>query len=346
MRRFLPGSVFVIAALNLLPAGGVGQVSTPPTTQELFRQIAQITDVEWAAIARGQAVAKVLETDNREVAVAGAVRIAASSDLLAGRYRDIENLKRSTIVLDVGRFSTPPRPDDLLSVPFEDYNLDLRDCKPGDCRVRLGAPEIDRFHREVDWRSGDWRERSRIVWREVLAGYAAAFSREGRRALPNFVNKPEPLSVPAELSLLVERFGFVGTYAPAFFAYLREFGSGPEGLEKVLYWSKDDFGVRPVLRLSEQTIYRTSGATRAVFVATNQIYADHYLDAGLTVTMAIDATEAGGRPAFDMISVSRARTRSLHGVLRTFVRGSVQNRSRDALRKVLASAKASLEQTP
>ena len=212
MRRFLlPGGVFVTAALNVLSAGGAGQVSTPPTTRELLREIAQTTDAEWAAIARGEAVAKVLATDNREVAVAGAVRIAASSERFAGRYREIENLKRSAIVLDVGRFSTPPRPDDLLSVPFEDYDLDLRDCRPGDCRVRLGAPEIARFHREVDWRSNDWRERSRTVWREVLAGYAAAFSREGRRALPNFVNKPEPLSVPAELSLLVDRFGFVGS---------------------------------------------------------------------------------------------------------------------------------------
>lgn len=345
MRRLLlVGGVFVAAALNALSA--LEQVSTPPTTRELLRQIAQTTDAEWAAITRGEAVAKVLVTDNREVAVAGAVRIAASSERFAGRYREIENLKRSAIVLDVGRFSTPPRPDDLLSVPFEDYDLDLRDCRPGDCRVRLGAPEIERFHREVDWRSNDWRERSRTVWREVLAGYAAAFSRDGRRALPTFVNKPEPLSVPAELSLLVDRFGFVGTYAPAFLAHLRESGPGPEGLEQVLYWSKDDFGVRPVLRLSQQTIYRTSDATRTVLVAINQIYANHYLDAGLTVTMAIDATEPGGRPAFDMISVSRARTRSLNGMLRAFVRGTVQNRSRDALRKVLASAKASLERAP
>ena len=318
-------------------------MSTPPTTRDLLREIAQTTDAEWAAIGRGQAVAKVLETDNREVAVAGAVRIAASSELLAGRYRDIENLKRSTIVLDVGRFSTPPRPDDLLSVPFEDYNLDLRECQPGDCRVRLGAPEIDRFHREVDWRSGDWRERSRTVWREVLAGYAAAYKRHGRGALPTFANKAEPLRVPAELSLVVERFGFVGTFAPAFLAYMREFGPGPEGLDDVLYWSKEDFGVRPVLRLTHQVIYRTPAPARVVVIATNQIYADHYLDASLTVTMAIDATEADGRPAFDMISVSRARTRSLSGVLRTFVRGTVQNRSRDALKKILASTKASLE---
>jgi hypothetical protein len=44
-----------------------------------------------------------------------------------------------------------------------------------------------------------------------------------------------------------------------------------------------------------------------------------------------------------MISVSRARTRSLSGMLRSFVRSTVQNRSRDALRKILVSTKTSLE---
>ena len=60
--------------------------------------------------------------------------------------------------------------------------------------------------------------------------------------------------------------------------------------------------------------------------------------------MAIDASDAGGKPAFYMVSVSRARTRSLGGLLRSFVRSTVQNRSRDALRKILASTKTSLEQ--
>jgi hypothetical protein len=287
----------------------------------------------------------VLGTDHREVAVAGAVRIAASIERLADRYREIETLQRSALVLDVGRFGTPPRPEDLASFPFDDYNLDLRDCRPGDCRVRLGAEEIARFHRGVNWGAADWRERSRTVWREVLAGYAAAYRRDGRRALPTFVNKSEPLSVPAEFSLLVDHFKFVGWFSPGFYAYLREFApGGPDGLDEVLYWSKEDFGVRPVLRLSHQTIYRSSGSSRALLIATNQIYADHYLDAGLTVTMAIDAPDGTGKPAFFMIAVSRARTRSLGGILRTFVRATVLGRSRDALRKILASTKAHLEQ--
>ena len=347
MRSYLGRYVFLaavvaIGTLPVLPRAAAQQSASPPGARDLLRDIAQMSDAEWAAIGRGEAVAKVLATDTREVAVAGAVRIASSSERLVGRYREIESLKRSAIVLEIGRFSRPPRPADLAAVPFEDYNLDLRDCLPGDCRVRLGEPAIVRFHREVDWRAADWRERSSTVWREVLAGYAADFSRDGRRALPTLVNKREPLSVPDEFSLLVPNFAFVAAFSPAFHAYLRDSNPGvSDEFDEILYWSKEDFGVRPVLRLSHQAIDHAPGA---VSIATTQIYADHYLDAALTVTMALDAKGEDGAPAFYMISVSRARTRSLAGMLRAFIRSTVQNRSRDALRKILASTKSSLEQ--
>ena len=45
-----------------------------------------------------------------------------------------------------------------------------------------------------------------------------------------------------------------------------------------------------------------------------------------------------------MISMSRARTRSLSGLLRRFVRSTVQSRSRDAMRSVLLTTKVAIEQ--
>jgi hypothetical protein len=347
------GCALVAGTLALPGAQDPGEGARTASARDLLRTVAQVTDSEWAAVGRGEAIAKVLSTDHREVAVAGAVRIAAPVERLVDRYREVENLKRSAIVLDLGRVPRSPRPDDFAGVPFEDYSLDLEDCRPGDCRVRLGAAEIAQFHRAVDWRAADRQERARAVWREVLAGYVSAYGRDGRRALPTFVNKREPLSVPAEVALLVERVDFVAALAPGFYSHLREFDPrGPDGgstgaasrTEEVIYWSKEDFGVRPVLRISHQTIYRTTGTPGTVLIATNQIYGDHYLDASLTLTVALDASPPGGKPEFYMISVSRARTRSLGGVLRTFVRSTVHGRSRDALRKILSATKASLEQ--
>jgi hypothetical protein len=321
---------------------------TPPATspRDLFRTLAGVTDGEWAAVERGEAVSKVLDTSSREIAIAGAVRIASSSARLVARYRDIDNLKRSALVIEVGRFGANPQPGDLQSAPFEEYNLDLRDCRPSDCRVRLAAPDIERFHNEVDWRAADWRARSAAVWRVVLSGYAAAYARAGRRALPVYANKREPLSVPSELSLLAREFGFVAALAPEFMAYLRDFGPHPpDGIEQVLYWTKEDFGIRPVFRISHQAIYRPPNNAGATVIATSQVYADHYLDAALTVTLALDAPADDRTKGFYMIAVSRARTRSLSGLLRTFVRSTVQSRSREAMRKILSATKLNIERS-
>ena len=338
--RALTSSAVVLAIAALSASTGQRGPSTP---RDLLREVARISDAEWAAIERGVAVAKVIDSDNREIAVGGAVRIAASKDRLADRYRDITNLKRSTIVLDVGRFSHPPSAADLARAPLEEYSRDLRDCRPFDCRVRLSEQDIARFHNEVNWRDPAWRERSAAVWRDVLAGYAASYARSGRQALPVFANKREPVSVASEVGGLVQEMPFLASYAPDLFAYMRELAPPiPGNSEDVLYWSKEDFGIRPVLRVSHQVIHTTATNPTTVAIATTQVYADHYLDAALTITLALDA--GGASPSFYFVSVSRARTRSLTGILRSFVRSTVQSRSRDALRKILVATKSSLEQ--
>ena len=313
---------------------------SPPAidVRALLKEIAAFTDDEVANVDRGVPVAKIVDTDTREVAVAGAVRIRARRDQLVARVRDIDNLKRSAIVLDVGRFGPVPRVDDLAHATFEDYNLDLRDCRPGECRVRLSAEDIARFHQNVDWQAADWRDRSRRTWRDVLAAHAAAYARNGRTSLPVYTNKPEPLSVASELAALSAKFGFVNRFSADVHGYLQQFGtSRPSGSQETMYWTKEDFGVRPVFRISHQIICPTRDA---VVIATSQVYADHYLDAALGLTVAIDA---GAGEGFYMIAVNRARTRSLSGFLRRFVRGTVQGRSRDAMRKILTATRSALE---
>jgi hypothetical protein len=344
-RSSLTGAALTAALWLCGSAAPPARVMTP---RELLRSVAQFTDAEWAMVERGEAVAKILDTDTREVAVAGGVRIQGPRDELVSRSRDLDVLRRSTAVLDVGRFSAPPAAADLQAVTFDDHNLDLRNCRPGDCRVRLSAGDIARFHKEVNWNGAAWREESARVWRDVLARYAAGYLLHGRKALPDYVNKPEALSVASEVSLLTSAYGFVSAYSPELTAYLRDFGANPPaGAQQLLYWTREDFGIRPIVRISHQVVLQGSLAP-STLIATNQVYADHYMDAALTVTVAVEAPgdaqpNAAGAPAFYMISVSRARTRSLSGLLRRMARSTVQSRSRETMRKILGSAKAAIE---
>ena len=320
-----------------MASGSFAAGATGP--RDLLRTVAGFTDAEWAVVERGEAVSKLLDTDSREVAVVGAVRIMGRRNQLVARLRDLQTLKGS-LVLDVGQFSAVPDPSDLQRVSLDERSLDLRACRPGDCPVRLSAADVGRFQREVNWSATDWRNQSMAVWRSVLANYARAYLAGGRSALPDYVNRRDPLSVASEVAELARDYEFVADYSPAFHAYLKEFGSRiPAGAEQMLYWTREDFGIRPIVRISHQVISNTTTpATAVTIIAINQVYADHYLDAALTVTLALDA----GRD-FYMISVSRARTRSLSGFLRRFARSAVQGRSREAMRSALTSTKVAIE---
>jgi hypothetical protein len=328
----LLGGILASAAAARAP------VATSPDARELLAGIADLTAAEWAAVEAGTALAKVLDTGSREIAVVGVVRIGGGRDALIGHLRDVTALKRSAIVLDAGRFGDTPSVADLQGVSMDDHNLYLRDCRPGDCRVRLNATDIARFHRDVNWSGADWRMTSAAVWREVLVDRVKDYRSRGLRGLPEYVNKPEPLSVQSELAGLLREFSFVARYSQELHGYLQHLGPAvPRGVERLLYWTKEDFGIRPIVRITDQIVQHAASPTVSLLV-TNQVYADHYLDAALGVTLAMDAP--GG---CYMVAVNRARTRSLSGVLRRFARSRVETRSRDAMRNILTKARAAVE---
>jgi hypothetical protein len=113
-----------------------------------------------------------------------------------------------------------------------------------------------------------------------------------------------------------------------------------DGTEDLLYWSKDDIN-RPVTRVTHLSLYPApAGAPRPGLIATKQIYAAHYFDAGLGLTCAFD----DGTSGFYMVSMNRVRTRSLTSFTRTLVRSIVQRRSRDSMEGILRSMKSAIQQ--
>jgi hypothetical protein len=319
---------------------------TPASASEphtFLRTVAGFSPSDLAALERGEPVAKVLGTERREVAIVGAIRIKAARERLVNRYRDVSRLRGSDMVLELGMFGESPRADDLLSLTAEDYDLEtIRDCKPGDCGVRVSAETMARFGREVNWRAADWREQAGSVWRRVLAEYAAAYRATG--ALGDYRNKATPLSVAEEFGVLFDESRYFSSAVPEFFAYLQEFPRGRlAGAEDILYWKKDDIGLRPITSITHLTMYTppSDGAQprRPALIGTKQIYATHYFDAGLGLTLAFDDGAAG----FYMLSVNRARTRSLQSFMRTLVRSMVLRKSRDAMEHILRSTKQALE---
>jgi hypothetical protein len=287
----------------------------------------------------GEPIAKVLDTDRREVAVVGAVRITGSQTKLFERYRGRSALKTSDVVMETGRFSRPPIPDDLRDLHFEDYDLDtIRTCKPGDCGVRLSTRDMERFARDVDWSAPNWKQQAGDLWRKLLAANADAYLANG--TLGDYRNKATPLDVADEFKILYGSFADFEKLSPEFMTHVKQFPTARlEGTEDLLYWSKDDIN-RPVTRVTHLSLYPApAGTRRPGLIATKQIYAAHYFDAGLGLTCAFD----DGMSGFYMVSINRVRTRSLTGFTRSLVRSIVQRRSRDAMEGILQSMKAAIE---
>ncbi len=333
----------IAAILSLLTATltpGVAQSrATAGEAHALLRTAAAFTTAELARLDGGEPIAKVLDTDRREVAIVGAVRIAGAQAKLFDRYRSTSNVKTSDVVMESGRFNVPPVPDDLRDLHFEDYDLDtIRICKPGDCGVRLSTHDMERFAHEVNWGAPDWRQQAGDLWRKLLAANANSYLANG--TLGDYRNKATPLDVAAEYKLLFETFADFEQLSPEFMAHLKRFpGARLEGTEDLLYWSKDDIN-RPVTRVTHLSLYPAPpGARRPGLIATKQIYAAHYFDAGLSLTCAFD----DGASGFYMVSMNRVRTRSLTGFTRSLVRSIVQRRSRDAMEGILRSMKTGIE---
>lgn len=337
--------VFVLAGMQLTAVVSEERSAVPAAAGEahrFLRTVGAFSSSEIDRLERGEAVAKVLDTDKREVAIVGAVRVKAARDRLFARYRDVSSLRGSGMVLQVGTFSPFPRAEDLRDLAFEEYDLEaIRDCEPGDCGVRLSAESMARFKREVDWRAADWQQQAGSLWRRLLAEYAAGYLSSG--ALGDYRNKATPLNVADEFGVLFRQSPYLETQAPGLFAYLQRFPRVKlTGAEDILYWSKDNFGLRPVTSVTHLTLNAPTGdarASRPWWISTKQIYATHYFDAALGLTIAFDDDASG----FYLVCVNRARTRSLTSFSRTLVRSIVQRRSRDGLEHMLRSTKLGLE---
>ena len=94
---------------------------------------------------------KVLPTSvKNELAILGTARIRATTEFFLRMYRDIERFETGWGVTK--KLSVPPKLEDFeaLEIPEEDRNA-LRDCKIGDCELKLGEPALEYLRSQVDW---------------------------------------------------------------------------------------------------------------------------------------------------------------------------------------------------
>ena len=267
-----------------------------------------------------------------EVAVAGAVRIHAAKDVFLARARDIVKFKRGPEVLQIGRFSTPPVPQDLASLTIDSNDFDPSDCRVGDCDVRLPADVIRKLPQQAD---------PVAFFRQVLLDNVIAYEKgttAGR--ILEYDDGEQPIRPVEEFDGVLRDAPSLGALVPALPDHFRRYPASPiPGAEDFLYWSKEKFGIAPFITVTHVTV--VCPASHTCVMATRDVYSSRYIDASLSVTVATDAI--GDPTSFYLIFANRSRANALKGGFAGLRRALAGRRARASLEENLKRVRTDLE---
>jgi hypothetical protein len=318
---------------------------------------AVISDGGRAKVQNGSAVVEVLPARGRELAVFGVVTIGIDGHRLASWVRQVEELQRSTYIPLAHRFSDPPTLDDVRELTLDDQDLqNLRECRPGDCGLKLSAPEIAEIQRAIAAAGAEWKGAAQAAFRHVLVSRAHAYKTHGHAGAAPYHDHKTPVSPDEEFQALSRNMK-LDMLAPAEMAsYLRSYPRvNGTTVESFLYWSKETLGgSKPIIAITHVSLFRgtehgsgTTLATRhaadAVTVAFKQVYATHYLTASLSLTSLTPAV--GGSPRY-LVYTRRSRTDVLGGAFGGIVRRLIERRIRSEAPSVLDRLRRRLETEP
>lgn len=339
-----PLALLTATIVALSGVGLLAQRGEPADPFEFFQPQVSLSAAERSRLDSGQPIVKTLSAESREVAVFSAARIAIDGDRLVAWVRRIQELKRGKFVPLIGRFSDPPRVDDVAALELDDGELDdLRSCRPGACGLKLSQPEMVTLSALAARRTPDWKAAVQQGFREALVARAEQYRSSGLVAVPPYLDGPTPVALDREFAALASHSSFIERGLPRLVEYLLRYpAERARDIESFLYWSKELLGGRPIVSITHVTTTRpVDGVLPAAVVAAKQVYATHYMTGSLAVTTIVGGR--GGAPHY-LAYLNRSRVDVLDGFFGGLVRRIMERRLRedaalvvDALRQRLQS---------
>lgn len=279
-------------------------------------------EVRWPSVAEAGALsvatsARVLDTAHpREIVLWGTTSMECSLDDYAFEMRQIKKVKQGPEVLGVGEIGLPAKAGDWSTLNWTDQELRrLRTCRAGDCAFRLPQGAIDRLGREVEWKGAHAMTQARRVLAAELLEMVQSYQTHGLARSVTYVDKDKPMDVQRQSHELLKTSAALLQGVPELAHYLERYPrvSLPGG-QDYLYWSMEKIGSKPVLTMTHGIIYQNAcGPMQCLWLVSRQIFANHYFDAGLSITRVVQDPRRPGRVRVDY--VNRSRTELFEGPL-------------------------------
>jgi len=285
----------------MLPLLLLLQTTAPPRLTEFLQQSIGFDSVQLAAVERGEPVVKVLEArDRRDVAVFGIITVTMTRDAWASAARNFPAALRTPHRTQLGIFSNPANEGDVAAVTITSRDVgEMRDCKPGDCVVKLPATDMRRIHDQMNWSApaADLQAQLSAYARRRLVQYVTDYRTRGDSAMAIYDDRGN-LNVHASEAFAAQlaESRFVYQRVPSLQRYLAAYphdslpgGKAGGGAAEILFWSEDVLPhLRPILSVTHLVVYTPPELPGMTLVAAKQLYANHYFEAAVDLTSAID----------------------------------------------------------
>ena len=304
--------------------------------QKVLQDKTTFQATDFAALQLNQPVVRLAPTsDKREIAVSGLVNIRAGAEEFLRSYRESMTRKTSPAILEIGSFGPQPGINDLASLTLEAADIeDLKDCVVGDCQIKLSAAMIERFRKEIDWTAPDYQLAVTNLFKQMLLEYVRDYQTRGEAALIEYNDKSDEVSLAAEQRALNGASSYINDL-------LTKAKSELQLAEDSIIWSKIKFGLKPVIAINHVRIYKRSSDTGPqVLIASNQIYANHYLNASLALTAFVNVP--GAAQGAYLVYENRSRADGLEGPFGKLKRGVVEKKALEGLKAILEQSQATL----
>ena len=310
----------------------------------ILQQKVGLEETDFAALQQGQTVVKLLPVqEKREVAVSGLVSLQVPGEVFLQSFRETMARKSNPAILEIGSFSNQPTLDDLRGLTIENRDIeDLKTCVPGDCKLKLSAMMIERFHKEVNWEAPDHHSQATQLLKVMLLDYVRDYMARGDVALMEYNDKAKTVRLAEEQRALRAGSSYIYDGLPRFSQYLKDYPKGTlANVENAIVWSKMKFGLKPVIAINHITIYKTEKETGPqILIASKQIYANHYFDSSLALTAFV--SNPGANSGSYLFYENRSRADGLGGMFGKIKRGIVEDRAVDGLKAILEQSRVNI----
>ena len=330
--------------LAVLLLATVIEADPPDEPYTFFREFVGLNEEQIAAIRSGKAVAKVVGSPTPdEMFVFGAVYVKAVPESYLKLASDIDALRKLPSYLAIQSFSDPPQLSDLQGFTLEQQDIrDLKNCKPGRCEVQLPTEAMEDFQQSIDWSAPDVAERVNRLAQRMALQALQDYVQAGDTALGAYRDKKHPAAVAETFASLIGRFEALPVYLPDLNEYLLEYPKAKsENVQAGFYWEKVNFGLKPTFRIVQKIVYKGASVKEPAYaVAEKQIYASHYFQTALDLTICVKDAQ---RPGFYLITAKGSKQAGLTGLKGSIVRKVAVDKTRSSLERVLAMLKQELE---